>query len=157
MSSVPLPNNKPERLTKARKRSYFRRLTQYTGENSLKIFREIETMLLEQSRAIDELQALQVAARETDDSGRPVDGARCESFDGQFIRVLQYDPSPVYIRVAHKLGRVPQGAVPVLSSAAMNRVYVEADPFLNIQPATDKEITVLLLGNIGDDHTFILF
>lgn len=157
MSSIPLPDNKGTPLPKARKRNYFRRLSQFKGDNQLKIFREIETMLLEQSRAIDELQSLQVASRETDGTGRPVDGARCESFDGQFVRVLQFDFAPVYVRVTHKLGRVPQGAVPVLSSGAMNRVYVEGDTFLNIKPATDTEITVALYGNMGEEHTFILF
>lgn len=156
MSAIP-PTSLVSKLTKLRKKGYFRRLSPYTGDNLPKILREIEEVLLEQSRAIDEMQSLQVAARETDDAGRPVDGARCESFDGQFIRLLQYDPSPVYTRVKHKLGRVPQGAILVASSAASNRVYIEGDPFLNISPASDTEITVALFGNIGDDHTFILF
>ena len=156
MTALP-PNDKQLPLSKARKRSFFRQLTRYDGQNLTRILREIETMLQEASLAVDEIQELQVASREVDPSGKPANEARCEAFDGQFIRILQYDPSPVYITVNHGLGRVPQGAVPVLSSAATNRAYVEGDPFLNIKPADDRTITFALFGNIGDDHTFILF
>lgn len=157
MTSPEVPNTFSNTLPKVRNKATFRKFTPYDGKNIIRILREIEDMLLQQSRAIDELQSLQVASREVDSVGKPLDGQRCEIFDGQFIRILQYTSSPVYAKIKHKLGRIPQGAISIMSSASNCKLYVEGDRYLNIDPATEDVITIALFGNIGDDHTFILF
>lgn len=157
MSSIP-PQDKSSKLTKTKKRGYLSEIG-FTdvSDNRHKLGQKLEVAFSNQTKAIEELQSLQVASRQVDSVGKPVNGARCELFDGQFIRVLQTAAAPVYVRVAHQLGRVPQGAIPVLSSSAVNRVIVESDKSVGNKPATDTEITIRLNGNIGDEHTFILF
>jgi len=157
MSAIP-SSNKKETLPKARKRGFFRNLTPFDGTNQEKLFREIEDILRENTRALDELQSFQVAARNVDGGGKPLDKERCETFDGQFIRVTQTAAAPMLVTVDHGLARTPQGAMQLLTKATtLAKVFIEGDKTLLVSPADSNRIVFQLNGSVNDEFTFIIF
>tara|TARA_R110000751_G_scaffold300963_1_gene413032 strand:+ start:12914 stop:13390 length:477 start_codon:yes stop_codon:yes gene_type:complete len=94
--------------------------------------------------AIEELQQFQFRSREVDADGYPSNGSICEVLGGQFLRLTQEGPSGTLQRVKHGLNRIPQGAIWILQSADVSRVYVTDDDNGVVEPATETEITVKL-------------
>lgn len=154
MSSIP-PNNKQTFLAKTR-------VPLIRGTNLLRkgkvedLVQDLQQVVAQLLDAVIELQGLQFASRRIDQDGGPTDRARCELFDGQWLRLTQTAAAGMLLTVEHGLRRRPQGVLFVVATA-FNRVLIAGDPTNNIQPADEFTFTVELNGSVSDEHICVVF
>lgn len=154
MTAIP-PNNKQQELPKARV-PLIRSANYFKKGDPLYAIRELQQIVSQLLDAVIELQGLQFAARTTNVDGQPSDRARCEMFDGQWLRMTQTGAAGMLLNVEHGLGRRPQGALFVVASA-FNRVFIAGDPATNTPPADEFTFTVELNGTSGDESICVVF
>lgn len=116
---------------------------------------ELRNIIRDLVIAVTELQQIGFIAANVDASNNPVDGEYCNLLDGVYLKLVQDGTAPNVVKVRHKLGRIPQGAI-FTQQTATNRVYIEGDPLSGITPATATEVLFQLNGSIGDVHYCIL-
>ena len=118
---------------------------------------ELQKACQELQQAVTELQRLQTRSRIVEPSGLPTHGSRCELLDGQFLHLTQTVAGPTILVVEHGLGRVPQGAIFILTRSSEPLIFVAGDVSLNVAPATETKVLFRLNGALGDLHICILF
>lgn len=131
--------------------------TPLTENNQDQVILELQTACRELIKAITEQQGKQFGARELDVDGLPLDGARCELLDGQYLRLQQAGGGGSIVTVPHQLGRRPQGALFVQSGASNNLALINGSVSSNISPADEETISFVLNGVAGNLHICVIY
>lgn len=143
-------------LSKARK-ALTRSFTAYDKDNAGHVIAELQQALRDTIQAVTELQQLQIASRDPDIDGTPKHLARCELFDGQYLRIPQTAAAGQIVTVAHGLARKPQGAIFIQSGLDNNLPLISGSIANNIPPADAQNVAFVLNGAAGNMHICILF
>lgn len=113
-------------------------------------------------KLVDELQRAVIelrkgaAAAATDADGEPSNGQDCPVLQGIFLRLTQTSAAPNLLKASHSLGRIPQVAI-FVKSTAVNQILIAGDLTAGVAPASSTEVTFKLNGSSGEEHICILF